>query len=299
MAIADNDYFSAQTNSDCTTKSITINSAADFVKYASCPDLQTLIVGPAAGPEIDITGPKRILGDLILRNNSLLNTLKSSSLASIAGKFNLNDVTALSTLQFDVLTSVKSIDWAGLPFLISLTLPQTISTADSVVITNTNIESLDGINLKKVGLLDINNNGRLKKFDTQVANISQGVNIAGNSKSLIVSFPNLLWANNMTFRDVQGLTTPSLATVNGSLIFVNNGFSEYVAPNLTSVGNVGTSQGSFAFVGNNKLNNISFPAITSIGGAFQVANNSALQEITMKALERVGGAIDLSGNFTT
>lgn len=290
----------AQTNTACSTKSITINSNADFVKYASCPDLQSLTIGSEAGPEaIDISGPTRILGDLVVRNNSKMITLQSTSLASIAGTFNLNDVTALSTLSFSVLTSVKSIDWAGLPVLGSLTFPQTISSADSVVITNTFIESLNGINLKKVALLDINNNGRLTEFETQVANISQGLNIAGNSKNLIVSFPNLIWANNMTFRDVKGLKTPSLASINGSLIFVNNVFSEYIAPNLTSIGNFATSQGSFAFVGNNNLKNISFPLVTSIGGAFQVANNSALDSITMKALNRVGGAIDLSGNFST
>jgi len=225
--------------------------------------------------------------------------LTSSSIKTITGKFNLTDVSSLSTLRFDVLTAVGSIAWSGLPLLGAITFPQSISKASSVVITNTFIEDLAGINLMSVDLLDINNNPRLTKFDTQVGNITQNLNIAGNNKGLVVSLPNLVWAANATFRDVKTLTTPSLSIVNGSIFFVDNGFTDYVAPNLTSIGNFGGHTGAFTFIGNNKLGNVSFPAITSIGGAFQIANNSDVQSISMKSLTQVGGAVDLSGNFTT
>jgi len=72
-----------------------------------------------------------------------------------------------------------------------------------------------------------------------------------------------------------------------------------LAPNLTSVGNFATGVGSLALVANGKLSNISFPALTSVGGANQIANNTALDAIAFPALKTVGGAIDFSGNFTT
>lgn len=261
--------------------------------------MQTLIIGSDAADVIDISGPLRILGDLTVRNNSKMITLQSTSLTSVGGTFTMDDVTALSTLSFSVLTSAKKINWAGLPILGKLTFPQTISSADSVVISNTFIESLDGINLKKVSSMDINNNVRLTKFDTQVANISTLLNIAGNSEDLVVSLPNLIWANDMTFRDCKAVTTPSLSSVNASLNFISNHFTSYVAPNLTSVGNFGSRKGSFVFDSNNNLKNISFPAVTFIGGALTVTDNTDLDAITFAKLEQVGAAIDLTGNFST
>jgi len=247
---------------------------------------------------IDLSGPKSITGDVFVHSAGNLLSLSSSSIEAIGGKFDLFNLTLMSTLSFTKLTQVKAIEWSALPALDRLTFPAFISKADSVIITNTFLSDLAGINLKTVQSLDINNNFRLQKFETQVANITSSINIAANGK-MDISFPNLIWANNMTFRDVRSLSTPSLSTVNGSLIFVNNGFSGYSAPNLTTVGNFAQKVGSLAFVGNNLMDNITLPLITSIGGGIQVANNSILTSVSLKALESVGGAVDLSGNFTT
>jgi hypothetical protein len=209
------------------------------------------------------------------------------------------NLTLLSTLSMTQLEQVGTISWSALPALSQLTFPSFISKAQSVTITNTFLSTLDGINLDTVGLLDINNNNRLRTFSTQIANITQGVNIASNGRSLDISFPNLIWANNMTFRNVSSVSIPSLATVNGSLIFDENYFTGIAAPNLTAVGDVATGSGSLAFVANPQLTNITIPHLTAIGGGVQVANNSALQTISFPVLKTVGGAVDLSGNFTT
>jgi len=72
-----------------------------------------------------------------------------------------------------------------------------------------------------------------------------------------------------------------------------------IAPNLTSVGNTATGQGSLAIDANGNLANISMPLLKSVGGADQIANNTALDAISFPALATVGGAIDFSGNFST
>jgi hypothetical protein len=251
---------------------------------------------------LNLDGPSAISGSLIVNSAGQLTSLASNSIESIAtskGAFTLFNLTLLSTLQFTELTQVGTINWAALPALSQLTFPSFISKAVSVTITNTFLSTLDGINLMTVGLLDINNNNRLRTFSTQIGNITQGVNIASNGRSLEVSFPNLIWANNMTFRNVSKVSIPSLAKVNGSLIFDDNFFTSISAPNLTTVGNTATSTGSLAFVANPQLTNITIPRLISIGGGVQVANNSALQTISFPVLKTVGGAIDLSGNFTT
>jgi len=150
-----------------------------------------------------------------------------------------------------------------------------------------------------VGSIDINNNNRLTKFDTQVANITSNANIASNGKNLAVTFPNLIWAGELVFRNVSTVSIPSLAAVNGSLIFDENYFTSISAPNLTSVGNTATGHGSLAFVANSALTNLTIPELTTVGGGLQVANNSALQAISFPVLITVGGAVDLTGNFST
>jgi hypothetical protein len=209
----------------------------------------------------------------------------------------MNNLTLLSTLSMPSLASVKTIAWTALPALPQLSAA--IKKATSVTISNTFLSTLDGINLDSVATLEIDNNNRLKTFSTQIANITSSVNINSNGNSLDVSFPNLIWAANMTFRNVSTVSIPSLAVVNGSLGFYGNYMSSIAAPNLTSVGSTANGQGSLAFVANAKLSNISMPLLKTVGGADQIANNTALYTISFPALTTVGGAIDFSGNFTT
>jgi aspartate 1-decarboxylase len=197
------------------------------------------------------------------------------------------------------LESVKTIAWQALPALSQLTFPATVSKATSVTISNTFLSTLDGINLDTVSVLQIDNNNRLKTFSTQVANVTSSVNINSNGNALDVSFPNLIWAANMTLRNVSSITIPSLAVVNGSLGFYGNYMTSILAPNLTSVGNTATGQGSLAIDANGNLANVSMPLLASVGGADQIANNTALEAISFPSLKTVGGAIDFSGNFST
>jgi len=287
-------------NAICTQATATINSAADATALADCPTISgSIVIGPNVNGPINIDGPEEVTGDFTAMDAGTLTTIESSSIKTIGGTFKMANLTTLSTLSFAQLTKVGSINWSALPALPSLTFPQSIGEAMNVVITNTFLSTLDGINLKTVKTLDINNNNRLKTFSTQVGNIQEALNIDSNGKDLDVSFPNLIWAANMTFRNCSSISIPSLATVNGSLGFIQNYFTDLAAPNLTSVGNTANGQGGLAFVANPSLANITIPNVKTVGGAFQIANNSALQDIDFPTLSQVGGAIDFSGNFST
>jgi len=289
------------TVSACASATVTINSQADAAMYTGCASLNTVVIGEGASGTIDLSGSKltTIKGDLICRNVSALITLSSTSITNIQGTFDLFSNVFLSTLGFSKLTEVTNILWSALPVLGGLTFTASIQKATSVVITNTFLSSLAGVNLTTVSNFDVNNNKYLNAYESTLTNVSSNLNIAGNGPMLALSFPVLSWAANMTFRDVKSLDTPTLKTVNGSLIFSNNAFDGYVAPNLTSVGSFANKVGDLQFVGNNAMNNITLPAITSIGGGVSVANNTMLESISFKALTEVGGAVDLTGNFTT
>jgi aspartate 1-decarboxylase len=290
----------AQTSAICSQATATINSQADATALADCATISgSVVVSSSASGVISIDGPQQIKGDLICENAGGLTSLSSISIGTITGSFTMNNLTLLSTLSFSDLQTVGTIAWTALPALSELTFPATVSKATSVTISNTFLSTLDGINLETVETLQIDNNNRLKTFSTQIANVSSSVNINANGDSLAVSFPNLIWAANMTFRNVSSISIPSLAVVNGSLGFYGNYITSLAAPNLTSVGSSATGSGSLAFVSNDKLANISLPLLTSVGGADQIANNTELSAISFPELSTVGGAIDFSGNFTT
>jgi len=283
----------------CKQATATINSNADATQYASCSTISgSVYVGPSASGQLNLDGPGQITGDLIVDSAANLVLLSSASINSIGGTFNLTGLTTLSTLQFNDLVSVKAIFFQALPNLNALMFPAVISKADSVLISNTFLGSLTGIDLRTVGTLEINNNNRLTTFNTQIANITTSVDIAANGMGLNVTFPNLIWAANMTLRNISAISIPSLETVKGSLGFYGNYMTSISAPNLTSVGNNGTGGGSLALVENNLLTSLDLPLLMSVGGADQIANNTALYNISQPVLSEVGGAIDFVGNFT-
>jgi hypothetical protein len=290
----------AATSSICSQSTATINSAADATALAGCKTINgDVLISTSTGGTIQLDGPETITGSVIAENNGVITYFSSNTITTIGGTFHLSNLTLLSTLQFPQLKAVDTINYAALPALSALSFAATVSDASSVTITNTFLSTLDGIDLHTVGILDINNNNRLKTFSTQLGNVTTLLNIDSNGKNLDVNMPGLIWAANITFRNVSSLTIPSLAVVNGSLGFYGNYFTSLSAPNLTSVGNTANGQGGFAFVANPYLANITIDMLETVGGAFQIANNSALGAIEFPELTQVGGAIDFSGNFTT
>lgn len=291
---------SAQTSSVCSQSTATINSQTDATALADCSTISgSVLVSSSASGTISIDGPQQIKGDLICENAGGLTSLTSSSINAISGAFTLNNLTLLSTLGFTDLETVGTIGWTALPALSQLTFTSVVTSASSVTISNTFLSTLDGINLGTVETLQIDNNNRLKTFSTQVANITSGADISANGESLVVEFPNLIWAANLTFRNVSSVSIPSLAVINGSLGFYGNYLTSIAAPNLTAVGSTATGQGSFSVVSNSALTSLSVPVLATIGGADQIQDNYALSNISFPVLTTVGGAIQFSGNFTT
>jgi hypothetical protein len=290
----------AQTSTICSQPTATINSQADASQYTACSTISgSVVIGSGATGDITLDGPSTIGGDLTMVNATGVTSFSSSTIGQIKGTFHLEDLTILSTLQFNLLTAVKSIQFISLPNIGSLTFSAFVSSAQSVTISNTALSTLNGINLNTVSTLQIDNNPHLLSFSTQIGNITSAAVFNANGAGLAIEFPNLIWASNLTFRDVASVDIPSLAVVNGSLGFYETKLASIYAPNLTSVGNFATGQGSLAFVDNTLLTNISMNALKSVGGADQIANNTILSAISFPVLADVGGAIDFSGNFTT
>lgn len=283
----------AAQNDNCNGPSTTIANSGDAGGLASCTTYKgDVTIATQAAQSIALDGVKEITGDLVAKDATNLTGLSGSSLQTIGGKFNLNGLTILSNLNFPELSTVQTIQWVALPALQELSFTTAVTMAENVLITNTQLNSLNGINLQEVGIFDINNNPYLKEISVQLGNVSQYLSLEANNKGLVAKFPNLEWANNMTVRNVSEMMIPSLASVNGSFGLYDNFFESLAGPNLTSVG------GSLAFDSNGDLKNISLPMLTKVGGAYQISNNTDLGSIDgFKKLQTVAGAVDFTGAF--
>lgn len=273
----------------------TIQSAADATGLSGCSTYSgSIAISTSTTDNIDLAGISRIDGSLIADNVTGIVQLGASDLEEIGERFDLNGLTILSTLSFPRLAKVDTINWIALPALQGLTFSQTgVQEVNMLRIDNTELGSLDGINLQVADTIYIANNRFLNSVNMQLGNVTEAMTFTNNGEDLVAEFPNLEWANNITIRNLSSVSMPSLASVNGSLGFYGNTFENFSSPNLTSVG------GSLAFVSNDQLNNITLPELTTISGGFQIANNTNLENINgFPKLATVGGALDFTGSFS-
>lgn len=249
------------------------------------------IASSVTGP-IALDGIQQIKGDLTCVGAVNLTSLSATTLNAIGGDMILRSLTIMSNLGFPALTSVKSLQWTTLNALQELTFTKGLTKADSILITDTQLNDLNGISLETVGSLNINNNNFLKLIHIEFANVTGLLNIDSNAPGLVVEFPNLEWAFNMTLRNISSITIDSLQTVNSTLGFYGDLMTSISAPNLTQV------MGDLAVVANPNLKNISMPLLKTVGGGFLVANNTDLEKINAFPSLKTTGAINFSGNFS-
>ena len=274
---------------------MTLQSIAEASGVSGCKTIKgSVVIGRAASGLIDLSGPSEIAGDLTLEDNRNVNSFTANDLTKIGGRFVIRNVTGMSELNIPKLRSTKAIEWTTFSFVNKLGIESPgITEADEVIIADTELKSLDGINITSVKKMDINNNRFLTSFETSLRDLSDFLNINANGLSLSVKMPNLVWIANMTISNVTQFAAPSLAVVNGSARFDSNYFESFSAPNLTK-----TVFGDISFVGNSNLKNITVPKLTNIAGGLLIANNTELTDLKGFAkLEEVGGAIKLRGSF--
>lgn len=291
---------------ECSTSgTTTISASSDATALASCSTysgsvaIETGLATPKDSnghQQLEVGNIQKIDGNLTVTNLDQLTSLSFPALESLIG-FELGALNSLATASFPRLSTATQVNFTALASLQQLNFGGTgITKASSILITNTGLNSLDGItNLKSVDVFNVNNNQALTDITLKVTSIKNNLDIEANdvlASGLTVSFPNLETAQNMTFRNCSVILLPSLVNVTEEVGFYGNDFQNFTAPNLTTAGGL-------VFVDNTQLTNISLPALTSINGTYQIANNTRLAKIDgFQALSVVTGALDFSGNFT-
>lgn len=247
--------------------------------------------------QIQIDKLQKIDGNLTITDSTDLAQIAFSSLKEITGAFVLSFLSGLASVNMPSLSTVNQINLTALPLLQALNFGSVgVTKAQSILITNTGLGSLDGFNnLESVDALNINNNQALQNVTmTKIDRIKTFLEIVDNNgltTGLNVFFPLLQTAQNITFRNCSDIKLPALQNVTDELGFYGNDFTSFSAPNLTTVRGL-------AFVANAELTNISLPSLTTINGTYLIANNTKLNKIDgFQNLGVVGGALDFSGTF--
>ncbi|SPN97526.1 related to sporulation-specific gene SPS2 [Cephalotrichum gorgonifer] len=286
---------SAQSSS-CKASTITVSTPAEAT--IGCKTVSGSVVFEASDDltgAILINGPETIQGDLIIKNATAIQSLGSSTISKIGGKFELQGLRSLSTIDFSALEEVEEISWITLTSLEGVTFgTDGVTTVKKVRISDTFLGSLDNFKMASVGTFQIDNNKLLTTWETKLTNITDELIVADNSQDLQVSFPRLTNAGDIDVRGVKSLSVPLLKEVTGSILLTENDAMEsFIAPNFTKSGE------SVSVRNNDNLSNVSFPLLERTGGSLTIQNNQKLVTIDgFPELVTVEGAVTMRGNFT-
>lgn len=296
------------TAADCSISgTTTITASADATALASCTTfsgsvaIQTDLSTPLDSnghQQIQVDNVQKIAGNLTVIGLSTLTFVSFNQLVEVTGGMLVGFLSGAATLNFPSISRVKQLNLTALPVLQQLNFGTVgVTKAQSILITNTGLSSLDGLNnLEAVDSLDINNNQALQNITMKkITNISKSLSIVDNNgltTGLNVNFPSLQTAQNMTFRNCSDIKLPALQNVTEDLGFYGNAFTSFSADNLTTLG-------SLILDNNAQLTNVTFSSVTSINGSFTINDNPKLNVINgFPVLQVIGGALGLSGNFT-
>lgn len=270
----------------------TASSQADLDKL-NCATFQGDIVIEGDLTSASLASIQQVKGSLSIKNATQLQAFTADSLIAVSDTLSLTDLTVLSTLTIPSLAKVGTLQLQALPALEQLSFTSGLSDAQTIFISDTELSSLKGLNIISVDTLDVNNNKNLQQVNIPLQYASTSLAVTYNAEAVSVTFDDLIWANNITFRDVGSISLDNLTAVNQSLAFFNNTLESIVLDKLETIG------GALSISDNDDLNEIEIPELTSIGGAFIVTGDGNLDSVSgLDSLKTVGGAITFSGKFT-
>jgi hypothetical protein len=284
-----------RTDNCSSDKTVNIQNSGDAATIGQCTKYKGNVAVDSKMTD-DITWDKieELDGDFLIKGVQGLKRVAAPKLKTITGKLEVNDASQLAALGFDALTEVKELTLLGLANLRSLTFSKKISKCDKLRVENTKLESLMGIDLMTASSIVIANNPMIANISMQTTNITGPLDLSFNNADVIVSFPNLEQARNISMRAVGNLSLPALSTVDpGSFGIFSSKIKSFYAQNLTEI------KEAVTIVNCDNLTDISFASLTKVGASFLITNNTALGNVTqLPKLEEVGAALDISGNLT-
>lgn len=272
----------------------TIQNAGDATAIASCTTYSgSIAVATGMADDISFGQLKEIDGDLVIKNNQNIKRLDGTGLEKISGELSLLDNSQLAAVAFPKLDSVKKLTMIGLASLRNLGFDGGISSVEDLSIENTQLQNLNGIDLNKTNSIRIIANPSIANISMGVSNMTGAMEIGDNNADVVVSFPNLQHAGNMSFRSVGNLSLPALKDISpGSFGIFKSKLQSFYAANFTEV------KSDFSISNATELDDLSLPALAKVG-AFRIENTNLAEITKLGKLKEANAALDISGKNLT
>ncbi|KAK7681268.1 hypothetical protein QCA50_015655 [Cerrena zonata] len=263
----------------CSFKDFTATASSQVQSVAACATAvgDVTIQGDSFG-SIELTGVEQFYGKLTIQNATKAETLNAPSLQLVSGDLVITANTVLSTLNLAQLTTVGTFNLNALPALEKTGLSSGITSADEIIISDTGLTSLDGINVYKLKVFNVNNNGDIESIDSGLQKVTDTLSISYNAEKVDVSLDDLTEANVVYLQSINSLSVSNLTKITGSLSLDSNSIDKIEFKGLES--------------------NWTFPQLSSIGGALKIEDNEELSSFDgFPKLKTIGGSVVLSGKF--
>lgn len=279
--------------SACSFDDFTATESADVASIAACPTAvgDITIEGDAFGT-IELNGVEQVYGNLHVYNVTEATVFNAATLELVAGDLALSGNTILASLNLAQLTTVGSLKLNALPALENLGLTTGITSAEEVIIADTGLSAISGINVVKLQTFDVNNNGNIESIDSGLQEVTGLISISYNAEGVEVKLDKLSKAKSIYLQSISSLSVSNLTEVTGSLSFSSNDIESIEISSLGEIGN------SLTIDDNSELEEIEFANLTKIGGALIIEDNDKLTSFSgFPELSEIGGSVNISGAF--
>ncbi|PMD32393.1 hypothetical protein L207DRAFT_590683 [Hyaloscypha variabilis F] len=234
-------------------------------------------------------------GSVYCRNNAGLQQLSLFGLITITGSVVVDNVENLVLMEGEALVNVQSIRVTDAPKMLFVSFAA-LNQLEFLEIGGTPMTYEDtissGLAMASIGSLYIHDNFNLTigvlSF-LRLRNITNSFIFENNGPNSQIVM-NLLWASNITLRNVQSIDFQRM-------IAVNNSFEISNSENLTDIGSdvLGFIGGSFV-QNNPNLQRVGLAGLKSTGGSLVITENPSLQFLAAGSLQTVT-SMDLAGPF--
>ena len=142
-----------------------------------------------AGHILLLDGIEKIAGNLVCQNAGQLTAFLANDLTAVNGVFGLNNLTILSSLNFPRLVFVNEFEFISLPAIRVLNFTAGVTT-NTVIVSNTQLNNLDGLEIVSVDVFNVNNNPYMSSITIPFQSVNHAVDIAANARDCVASFPD-------------------------------------------------------------------------------------------------------------
>lgn len=203
-----------------------------------------------------------------MNNVDNVTSLSIPSLTSVTEMLTVYESPNVESLAFPALMDVGTLHLSWLPKLKDLDLSLGIEKMTELYISNTNLSTLQGINVTTIEDLTILNNPMLKSVDMSDLKSATGfVNVEG-CPSIELGMSNLGTVNDLKLQGINNVTLWKLNGSHGDLWLQNTSIDDFRPGVLETVG------GSLRVEDNRYLTSLSLPALTTTANGTSIKNNS-------------------------